>query len=114
MLRLGRIAGARPATLMGLAGLGDLVLTCTDDQSRNRRFGLALGAGSTPDEARERAGRVVEGATAAPVLLALAERFGIEMPITGQVAAVVRGDATPAAAVEALLARAPATEYETE
>ena len=112
MLRLGRIAGARPATLMGLAGLGDLVLTCTDDQSRNRRFGLALAAGDTPDEARERVGRVVEGATAAPAVLALAERFGIEMPITEQVAAVVRGDATPAGAVEALMARAPATEYE--
>ena len=114
MLRLGRIAGARPATLMGLAGLGDLVLTCTDDQSRNRRFGLALAAGRSPDEAMEHAGPVVEGATAAPVLLALAERFGIEMPITEQVAAVVRGDATPAEAVEALLARAPAAEYETE
>ena len=112
MLRLGRIAGARPATLMGLAGLGDLVLTCTDDQSRNRRFGLALAAGRTPDEARERAGPVVEGATAAPVLLGVAERCGIEMPITDQVAAVVGGDATPAAAVEALLARAPAAEYE--
>ena len=112
MLRLGGIAGARPATLMGLAGLGDLVLTCTDDQSRNRRFGLALAAGDTPDEARERVGRVVEGATAAPAVLALAERFGIEMPITEQVAAVVRRDATPAGAVEALLARAPAAEYE--
>ena len=112
MLRLGRVVGARPATLMGLAGLGDLVLTCTDDQSRNRRFGLALAAGDTPDEARERVGRVVEGATAAPAVLALAERFGIEMPITEQVAAVVRRDATPAGAVEALLARAPAAEYE--
>ena len=112
MLRLGRIAGARDATLTGLAGLGDLVLTCTDDQSRNRRFGLALAAGHMPDEARERAGGVVEGATTAPRLLALAERFGIEMPITAQVAAVVRAETTPAAAVEALLARAPAAEYE--
>ena len=114
MLRLGRFVGARPATLMGLAGLGDLVLTCTDDQSRNRRFGIALAGGDTPGEARERAGRVVEGATAAPLLLALADRFGIEMPITEQVAAIVRGDATPAGAVEALLARAPASEHEGE
>ena len=112
MLRLGRIVGARPATLMGLAGLGDLVLTCTDDQSRNRRFGLALAAGDQPDEARERVGPVVEGATAAPRLLALAERLGIEMPITEQVAAVVGGEATPAGAVETLLARAPAAEFE--
>ena len=114
MLRLGRIVGARPATLMGLAGLGDLVLTCTDNQSRNRRFGLALAAGDTPDEARDRVGRVVEGVTAAPLLLALAERFGIEMPITKQVAAVVDGKATPAGAAETLLARAPAAEYEQE
>ena len=114
MLRLGRIAGARATTLMGLAGLGDLVLTCTDDQSRNRRFGLALAAGDTPDEARERVGRVVEGATTAPLLLAMSERFGIEMPITEQVAAVVSGETTPAGAVEALLARAPAAEYEGE
>ena len=111
MLRLGRIVGARPATLMGLAGLGDLVLTCTDDQSRNRRFGLALAAGDTPAGARARVGRVVEGATAAPLLLAMAGRCGIEMPITEQVAEVVSGDATPAGAVETLLARAPATEF---
>ena len=114
MLRLGRIVGARPATLMGLAGLGDLVLTCTDDQSRNRRFGLALAAGDTPDDAKARAGGVVEGATAAPLLLALAERCGIDMPITEQVAAVVGGDATPTGAVETLLARAPAAEFERE
>ena len=112
MLRIGRVAGARDTTLTGLAGLGDLVLTCTDDQSRNRRFGLALAAGHPPDEARKRAGRIVEGATTAPLLLALAERFGIEMPITAQVAAVVRAETTPAGAVEALLARAPAAEYE--
>ena len=114
MLRLGELVGARPATLMGLAGLGDLVLTCTDDQSRNRRFGLALGGGEGPEEARRRAGGVVEGATTAPTLLALAERFGIEMPITEQVAAVISGDETPVGAVESLMARAPAAEFEPE
>ena len=114
MLRLGALVGARPATVMGLSGLGDLVLTSTDDQSRNRRFGIALAAGHGPVEARARAGRVVEGATAAPVVLALAKRFGIEMPITEQVAAVVQGEATPAAAVETLLARSPTSEYEQE
>ena len=112
MLRLGAIVGARPTTLMGLSGLGDLVLTCTDDQSRNRRFGLALAAGHRPEEARETVGGVVEGATAAPIVLALAERCGIEMPITEQVAAVVQGQATPAGAAETLLARSPAAEYE--
>ena len=111
MLRLGALVGARPATLMGLSGLGDLVLTCTDNQSRNRQFGLALAAGHGPDEARDAVGRVVEGATAAPVVFALAERFGIEMPITEQVAAVVRGDTMPAEAVETLLARSRTSEY---
>ena len=114
MLRLGRMVGACPTTLMGLAGLGDLVLTCTDDQSRNRRFGLALAGGDPPDEARARAGGVVEGAVAAPAVFALAERLGLEMPITEQVAAVVLGEAAPEDAVETLLARAPAIEYEYE
>ena len=112
MLRLGRIAGARPETLMGLAGLGDLVLTCTDDQSRNRRFGLALAAGAAPDDAAARAGGVVEGAAAAAAVFGYAERHGVEMPITEQVAAVAAGEASPEEAVEALLARAPASEYE--
>lgn len=114
MLRLGEAIGARPATLMGLAGLGDLVLTCTGDQSRNRRFGLALAAGDDPGEALARMDGVVEGAPAAAAVLALARRLGVELPITEQVAAVVRGDATPRQAVEALLARAPAAEYHDE
>lgn len=112
MLRLGRLAGARPETLMGLAGLGDLVLTCTDDQSRNRRFGLALAAGAAPEDAAARAGGVVEGAAAAAAVFGYAERHGVEMPITEQVAAVAAGEASPEEAVEALLARAPASEYE--
>ena len=111
MLRLGRTFGANPATLMGLAGLGDLVLTCTDDQSRNRRFGLALAGGAAPDEACARAGGVVEGAGAAPAVSALAGGAGVEMPITEQVTAVVAGEATPAEAADALLTRAPAPEF---
>jgi glycerol-3-phosphate dehydrogenase (NAD(P)+) len=66
---------------MGLAGLGDLVLTCTDDQSRNRRFGLALAAGATPEEALERIGQSVEGYAAARAIRAVAARTAVEMPL---------------------------------
>jgi glycerol-3-phosphate dehydrogenase (NAD(P)+) len=66
---------------MGLAGLGDLVLTCTDDQSRNRRFGLALAAGRSPAEALSAIGQVVEGYTAAQAVHAVAARLGVEMPL---------------------------------
>ncbi len=95
--------GARPETLMGLSGLGDLVLTCGSAQSRNFSFGLALGRGLSPDEAS--GGKLAEGALTAPVLVALAGARGIEMPIAEQVAALVEGRATVDAAMAALLAR---------
>ena len=81
MTRLGVALGARRETFMGLAGLGDLVLTCTDDQSRNRRFGLALAAGRSPAEALSAIGQVVEGYTAAQAVRAVAVRLGVEMPL---------------------------------
>lgn len=81
MMRLGLALGARRETFMGLAGLGDLVLTCTDDQSRNRRFGLALAAGRTAAEALEAIGQVVEGYPAAKALHSVAARAGVEMPL---------------------------------
>ena len=81
MMRLGVAAGAHRETFMGLAGLGDLVLTCTDDQSRNRRFGLALAAGSTPQQALAEIGQVVEGYTAAKATYAVAKRMNVEMPL---------------------------------
>ena len=105
MARLGETAGGRPATFMGLAGLGDLVLTCTDDQSRNRRFGLALAQGAAPDEAAAAVGQVVEGVETSARVMRLARRFGVEMPICEQVRAVVTGVSSPPEAVEALLAR---------
>ena len=105
MVRLGEAAGGRAATFMGLAGLGDLVLTCTDDQSRNRRFGLALARGLAPDDAAARVGQVVEGVQTSAQVLRLARRFAVEMPICEQVRAVVTGASGAAAAVEALLAR---------
>lgn len=103
--RLGLALGGRAETFMGLAGLGDLVLTCTDDQSRNRRFGLALAAGKSQDDARREIFQVVEGASAAREAWGLARRHGIDMPITEQVYRVLYEGLAPAAAVEALLER---------
>ena len=105
MGRLGEAAGGRAATFMGLAGLGDLVLTCTDDQSRNRRFGLALARGASPAEAAAGVGQVVEGIETSAQVMSLARRHGVEMPICEQVRAVVTGVRSAGEAVEALLAR---------
>lgn len=105
MVRLGEAAGGRAATFMGLAGLGDLVLTCTDDQSRNRRFGLALARGVPPDEATVAVGQVVEGVETSARVMGLARRHRVEMPICEQVRAVVTGASSAVDAVEALLAR---------
>ena len=105
MVRLGEAAGGHAATFMGLAGLGDLVLTCTDDQSRNRRFGLALARGVSPAEAAAAVGQVVEGVETSARVLGLARRFGIEMPICEQVRAVVTGTCSAGEAVEELLSR---------
>ena len=81
MTRLGVALGARAETFMGLAGLGDLVLTCTDDQSRNRRFGLLLATGITPEAALAHIGQAVEGYAAARAIRFVAQRAGVEMPL---------------------------------
>lgn len=81
MMRLGVTLGAQRDTFMGLAGLGDLVLTCTDDQSRNRRFGLELAQGKTAQQALAAIGQVVEGYPAAKALHGVAARAGVEMPL---------------------------------
>jgi glycerol-3-phosphate dehydrogenase (NAD(P)+) len=81
MVRLGVALGARQETLMGLAGLGDLVLTCTDDQSRNRRFGRALASGKPIDQAIAEIGQVVEGYHAAKAVHMVAKKLGVDMPI---------------------------------
>lgn len=85
MTRLGSALKADPATFMGMAGLGDLVLTCTDNQSRNRRFGLALGQGIGVEQAIADIGQVVEGYRNTKEVYILAERMGVEMPIVEQV-----------------------------
>ena len=105
MGRLSEDLGGRSETLMGLAGMGDLVLTCTDNQSRNRRFGLALARGQSVDEAQEEIGQVVEGYRVAREVRELARKRGIDMPITEQVYQVLYEGQAPVAAVLALSTR---------
>jgi len=105
MTRLGAALGAQPETFMGMAGLGDLVLTCTDNQSRNRRFGLALGQGKDVDTAQEEIGQVVEGYRNTKEVFLLAERMGVEMPIVDQIYQVLYQGKDANLAAKDLLAR---------
>lgn len=105
MCRLGAALGAHPETFMGMAGLGDLVLTCTDNQSRNRRFGLALGQGKDVDTAQEEIGQVVEGYRNTKEVWLLAKRMGVEMPIVDQIYQVLYQDKDARVAAQDLLAR---------
>jgi glycerol-3-phosphate dehydrogenase (NAD(P)+) len=106
MTRLGVALGAKETTFMGLSGIGDLTLTCTDDQSRNRRMGLALASGRGVDEIAGEIGQVVEGVYAAKAVHAVAERQNIEMPICEQVYRILYEGAAPEDAVNALMSRA--------
>ncbi|MHB8252991.1 MAG: NAD(P)H-dependent glycerol-3-phosphate dehydrogenase [Acidiferrobacter sp.] len=110
LLRLGLALGARAETLMGLSGVGDLVLTCTDDLSRNRRVGLALAHGRSLGDIVGELGQAVEGVSSAREVRSLAQELGVDMPITEQVYEVLFGGRTPQAAVAALLGRDPKTE----
>ncbi|RTZ13901.1 NAD(P)H-dependent glycerol-3-phosphate dehydrogenase [Vibrio aquaticus] len=105
MTRLGAALGAQPETFMGMAGLGDLVLTCTDNQSRNRRFGLALGQGKDVDTAQDEIGQVVEGYRNTKEVFLLAERMGVEMPIVDQIYQVLYQGKDAHLAAKDLLAR---------
>jgi glycerol-3-phosphate dehydrogenase (NAD(P)+) len=105
IIRLGDAMGARRETLMGLAGMGDLILTCTDDLSRNRRLGLALGRGKPLDVAVREIGQVVEGFNTAREVVQLARTWRVEMPISEQVYRVLHEGLTPPTAVHNLLAR---------
>jgi glycerol-3-phosphate dehydrogenase (NAD(P)+) len=104
LVRFGRAYGARPETLTGLSGLGDLVLTCSSPQSRNFSFGMALGKGRSPDAVRAGA-RLAEGAFTAPVLVEMARERGVEMPIAAAVAAILDGTLTVSDAIDGLLTR---------
>jgi len=109
MMRLGEAIGCKEGgykeTFMGLAGLGDLVLTCTDNQSRNRRFGLALGKGDGMEEALAHIDQVVEGVQTAREVFELSQREAVDMPITEQVYEVLYEGRSPKEAVHELLAR---------
>jgi glycerol-3-phosphate dehydrogenase (NAD(P)+) len=112
MMRLGVKLGAARETFMGLAGLGDLVLTCTDDQSRNRRFGMALGRGESQAQAQGAIHQVVEGALAARAVYDVALRLHVDMPICREVYGIMYENKPTAAAVQALMGREVRSETE--
>jgi len=105
LTRLGLALGAKQDTFMGLAGMGDLVLTCTDNLSRNRRMGLALAAGKTIEEAQEEIQQVVEGVLAAKAVKGVAERLGVDMPICLTLYRILYEDLSPRDAVSTLMSR---------
>jgi glycerol-3-phosphate dehydrogenase (NAD(P)+) len=111
IIRLGESMGAKPETMMGLAGIGDLVLTCTDNQSRNRRFGLALGKGKSTEEAIKEIDQAVEGAKSSSCIELLAQRANIEMPICSEVYRIVHENLDPKIAVKELLSRHIRSEF---
>ena len=112
LMRLGVALGAKQETMMGLAGMGDLVLTCTDNLSRNRRMGLALASGKTVEEAQEEIQQVVEGVLAAEAVKEVADKLDIEMPICHQVYRILYEGASPREAVGALMGRELKSEQE--
>ena len=105
MTRLGVALGGRAETVSGLCGLGDLVLTCSSPQSRNMSLGLALGQGQTIEQALAGKRSVAEGYESAPAVRELAEKTGVDMPISLAVAALLAGETTVDAAIEGLLSR---------
>ena len=112
MMRLGVRLGAARDTFMGLAGLGDLVLTCTDDQSRNRRFGMALGRGESPAQAQAAIAQVVEGVDAAQAVHSVAQALGVDMPICREIYEIMHAGKPVRDAVQALMSREPRAESE--
>jgi glycerol-3-phosphate dehydrogenase (NAD(P)+) len=108
--RLGEALGAHGETFTGLTGLGDLILTCTGDLSRNRQVGIALGQGVALDQAIAQLGHVAEGVWSAPAIMSRARKLGVEMPICEGVCSVLEGRSAPRAAVERLLSRDPRAE----
>lgn len=105
MTRLGAALGAQKQTFMGLAGMGDLLLTCTDNQSRNRRFGLALAQGKSIAAAQTEIGQVVEGVLAARAVVGVAQACNVDMPICASIHRVVHEGLEPRVAVRELMSR---------
>ncbi len=110
IMRLGLAMGGKRETFMGLTGMGDLVLTCTDNQSRNRRLGLAIGKGADIETALSGIHQVVEGYGAAKVIHTLAQQLKVDMPITEQVFQVLYNNRPPKQAVRSLFERQPTSE----
>jgi len=108
--RLARALGGRSETLMGLAGMGDLILTCTGDLSRNRRVGLALAEGKSLTDILRELGHVAEGVSTAREVVQLAHRHGVEMPVCEAIDALLHHGLNARTAVERLLARDPREE----
>jgi glycerol-3-phosphate dehydrogenase (NAD(P)+) len=111
MMRLGAALNAKPETLMGLAGAGDLILTCTGDLSRNRQLGLALGRGKTLEQALKDIGQVVEGVNSSAEVRRLALEHDINMPISEQVDGIIHNGWDPVEGVARLMAREQKAEY---
>jgi glycerol-3-phosphate dehydrogenase (NAD(P)+) len=105
IIRLGRALGARPETLMGLSGLGDLVLTCSSEQSRNMSLGAALGRGERLSDILDQRRSVAEGVASAPAVVALAARLGVDMPIVQAVNGLLDGAAPVEDIIAGLMAR---------
>jgi glycerol-3-phosphate dehydrogenase (NAD(P)+) len=105
MIRLGIAYGATDKAFMGLSGLGDLILTCTDNQSRNRRFGFFLGQGLTCEQALEKIGQVVEGYTMSKVVKNICDRLNVQMPICNEVYEVIYNGKSGVDAAMSLLGR---------
>lgn len=111
ILRLGKVMGAQESTLMGLSGIGDLILTCSENQSRNRRFGVAIGEGKKNlDDIRKQIGQVIEGEVTAKLVYELSQRLNIQMPITEQIYQILYKGQNAKLAVKTLLERAPTEE----
>lgn len=111
IMRLGVAMGGQRETFMGLSGMGDLILTCSDDQSRNRRFGLALGRGMDVDSAHNSISQVVEGIGTAKSVYMLSQEHQVNMPITEQVYKVIYEGQSPRTAVQILMNRTPHPEH---
>lgn len=108
--RLGMSLGAKQETFAGLSGIGDLIVTCTSNHSRNRRCGLLIGQGMSPKEAAESIGMVVEGTSTCEAAYKLAKSLGVDMPITEMIHACLNGEINAKEAIDVLMTRSPKDE----
>ena len=110
--RLGDVMGADPETFSGLSGIGDLIVTCSTNLSRNRRCGLLIGLGLSPEDAVERVGSVVEGYYTADAVYELADKYNVDMPICKATYKILHGELPPEKAVRMLMSRSKKDELQ--